>query len=276
MNDDTSKQPPAMEPSALELPTLDPPGTIVVLGTTAIGIEAALYGRYLGYDVTLISAADVWQPRPFVDPDFQRIGPTFHNDWFENHWLKSDELVARWDDPLPMMPDRCLSPLAFSAIEAQQQERLRPLPSTMRQWIEDGLHEVLQTDLLRGRVFVDSFVESIDLVAVEDDQDDSADGFEDLPPDFWLTLGGTPLGEQDDHDGNHLRCECIIVADVPARGWKRSFDLPADYYFELRQDHAAESSDAADYLRSGWRQIAAVYASLAGRSDLDLYRPRRV
>ena len=38
--------------------TLDPPGTIVVVGAGALGIEAALYGRYLGYNVTLIEAQD--------------------------------------------------------------------------------------------------------------------------------------------------------------------------------------------------------------------------
>ena len=39
--------------------TLDPPGSIAVVGAGALGIEAALYGRFLGYDVTLIEAAAV-------------------------------------------------------------------------------------------------------------------------------------------------------------------------------------------------------------------------
>lgn len=262
-------------------PTLDPPGTIAVLGTTAIGIEAALYGRYLGYDVTLIAGADVWQRRPFAHSDFQRIGPTFREDWFAKYWLQSDELAARWNDPMPMMPDRCLSPLAFSAIEAQKQDRLRPLPSTMRQWVEDGLHEVLQTDLLRGRFFAETFLDSIDLVAVEEEHDDPADDFEDVPPDFLLTLRGASLHHQDANEGqkeegDQLQCECVIVADIPTSSWTRSFDLPADYFFELSEASGSEHSDAAEYLRSGWQQIAAVYAQLAGRSDLDLYRPRRV
>ncbi|TWT92503.1 hypothetical protein [Neorhodopirellula pilleata] len=274
MNEDTSDLDPL---------TLDPPGTIAVLGTTPIGIEAALYGRYLGYDVTLIAGADVWQSRPFANAVFQRIGPTFRDDWFANHWLKSDDLEVRWNDPMPMMPDRCLSPLAFSAIDAQQQDRLRPRPSTIRQWIEVGLYEVIRTDLLRGRVFTDTFVKSIDLVAVEEDDksgddptDDSADEFEEVPPDFLLTLAGSPLTQHADDTDNHpLRCECVIVADIPTSGWQRTFDLPTDYYFEIDPDAATDMADAEQWLRSGWQQIAAVYASLAGRPNLDLYRPRR-
>ena len=39
--------------------TLDPPGSIAVVGAGPLGIEAALYGRFLGYDVTLIEAVSV-------------------------------------------------------------------------------------------------------------------------------------------------------------------------------------------------------------------------
>jgi len=39
--------------------TLDPPGAIAVVGAGPLGIEAALYGRYLGYDVKLYEAKSV-------------------------------------------------------------------------------------------------------------------------------------------------------------------------------------------------------------------------
>ena len=100
--------------------TLDPPGTIVVIGTTPLGIEAALYGRCLGYDVVLIAGADVWSPRSAVTESLWRIGPTFQDDWFDQHWLGGQSIDERIDDTMPMLPDRCLSSLALAAIQTQQ------------------------------------------------------------------------------------------------------------------------------------------------------------
>ncbi len=39
--------------------TLDPPGRIAVIGAGPLGLEAALYGRYLGYDVQVFEQGDV-------------------------------------------------------------------------------------------------------------------------------------------------------------------------------------------------------------------------
>ena len=52
----TDKLEPSAEPS--ESMTLEPPGRLAVVGAGALGVEAALYGRFLGYDVTLIAAHD--------------------------------------------------------------------------------------------------------------------------------------------------------------------------------------------------------------------------
>ena len=71
--------------------TLDPPGSIAVVGAGVLGIEAALYGRFLGYDVTIIEAVAV----AHAMRDLQSL-------------------------PLPMLPDRCLSPLAVAALQAQR------------------------------------------------------------------------------------------------------------------------------------------------------------
>ena len=146
----------------------------------------------------------------------------------------------------------------------------------MRQWIEDGLAKVIQSDLLRGRVFLDAFVDSIELVPVQADESD-ADSIdrpnsiteqESIPPDFLLNLSGEPIDDRTD-----LQNECVIVADLPEKRWKLGFELPAEYYFEL---NPVPKTDPEEHLRSGWRAIAAVYATLAGRESLDLYRPLRV
>lgn len=263
----------------VDSPTLDPPGTIVVLGTTPVGIEAALYGRYLGYNVTLIAGVDAWtSPRSDAAASGERIGPTFHGDWFSRHWLGDQSITSRWDDAMPMLPDQCLSPLAIEAITAQREGAAFVLPSSMRQWIDDGLQAVLDTDLMRGRCFANTFVESIELADVGDedepDQDDALQEDEeeghDVPPDFLLSLSGAAIGKD---DVQQIQCECIIVADVPIESVRFGFDLPTDYFYKIT---SADEGRAADELRAGWRQIAAIYAELAGRSELDLYRPRRL
>ncbi|MFG0289566.1 MAG: hypothetical protein ACF8CQ_15405 [Rhodopirellula sp. JB044] len=256
--------------------TLDPPGTIAVLGTTPIGIEAALYGRYLGYNVTLLAAADLWKQPTVREGMPPRIGPTFHDDWFAQHWLGEKSIDERWTDGLPMLPDRSLSPLAISAISAQREDEPAALPVTMQQWIEDGLQQVIATDLLRGRVHSNTFVDAIALAPVVDEEGDAEasegedDSEEDIPPDFLLSLSGEPI---ESAENGQLRAECVIVADLPSDFCRRDFDLPADYFFHLRMPNQV---DAADALRPGWQQIAEVFAGLAGRPDLDLYRPQRV
>lgn len=254
--------------------TLDPPGTIVVLGTTAVGIEAALYGRYLGYNVRLIAGVDTWtSQRPDAGTPSGRIGPTLNDDWFARHWLGDHSIASRWDDSTPMLPAQSLSPLAIEAITAQQEGVATILPVSMRQWVEDGLRAVLETDLLSGRCFLNTFVDSIELAEVIDDEasgGESPGDDEDIPPDFLLTLSGESLGERESHQ---LQCECILVADVSIDSVQLDFELPADYFYQIT---STDQPNAADELRAGWQQIAKIYARLAGRSELDLYRPRRL
>src|SRR6056297_2973645 len=104
--------------------TLDPPGKIIVVGAGPVGLEAALYGRFLGYDVRIIEAVAV---------------------------------AASWCDaanqPLSGSPDRSVSSLAKSAIAAHDESAMsRSMPTTVGQWINDLLIPLAETDLLRGRL----------------------------------------------------------------------------------------------------------------------------
>ncbi|MEO1525887.1 MAG: NAD-binding protein [Planctomycetota bacterium] len=206
--------------------TLDPPGSIAVIGSGPLGIEAALYGRYLGYDVTLIEA-----------------GPSF------------EALAAEEEAPIPMRPDRCASPLARSALAAQQGETgPRRSPTTMREWVEEVWRPLLETDLLRGRLLSGVSLIAVDLVPLDSEEEE-----DDVPPDFRLSLS----------EGEPLIFEAMITVteeDAPC-----SFPLPTDYYFHLR----GEGEDPESEFWSGLKQIVTLYASLGGRSDLDLYRPLR-
>ncbi len=242
--------------------TLDPPGRIAVVGAGPLGIEAALYGRYLGYDVIVFEKGDVGQS------------------------LRADS-----DAPLPMLPDRCLSPLALSAIEAQGGKPFStdspPLPLTVRQWLEDGLERLVSTDLLRGRIETGSEWIGIETRPVDLDEtgdtnarhentagstassepDDSyIDG--DVPADYVLTIRNS--------DGVcHVDVEAVIVAmgasspDAIA-GYSDVQSLPYLFRIGSRRD-----GDADEQLLRGWHDIVEAYAILGGRPTLDLYRPRR-
>jgi NADPH-dependent 2,4-dienoyl-CoA reductase/sulfur reductase-like enzyme len=245
--------------------TLDPPGRIAVIGAGVLGLEAALYGRFLGYDVFVFERGEVGQ-----------------------------SLRSRSNEPLPVLPSGCLSSLALAAITAQDGGDApgadRPLPITVGQWISQGLERLAQTDLLRGRVLTSCAVTAIELVDVdlgdsssEDvaSQDDPlamvVDG--EVPPDFRLLVAP-------DEGQTSLDFEAVILATGDAlpsqiHGWQDFIKSP--YFFCIGQNHgdwqladAATEKTPDGKLRDGYRQIVDLYAKLGGRSSLDLYRPKRL
>ncbi|MCS7467068.1 hypothetical protein NZK35_10455 [Stieleria sp. ICT_E10.1] len=221
--------------------TLEPPGSIAVIGAGPLGIEAALYGRFLGYDVTLFEAVGV------------------------AHWI-----AEKRDEPIPMMPDRCVSPLARGALQAQAGDAdPQPLPLSIGEWIDRVWLPLTETDLLRGRLRCPVRVTAMGLVSADagDDAEDEAVAEtgedDDVPPDFQLTFD----------DGTSADFEAVIVATgAESEEISRSFPLPADYLFAVGRQ---TTGDAEVDFWGGLKEIVAVYASLGGRADLDLYQPRR-
>lgn len=239
MNDDTDTNLDTDQDLIDDAPTLDPPGSIAVIGAGPLGIEAALYGRFLGYDVTLIEAIAVASSHRGHD-----------------------------DQPLPMMPDRCLSPLAFSAIDAQAPDTIRTLPMTYAQWIGEVLEPLTQTDLMKDRLRCPARVTRIETVAIEPDEGDDPDDLVGIPPDFRITTTDAYGKTQT------LDVEAVILATGPLHGIDVAFETPADYWYAIEpptsQDRLSEEG-----FWTGLKQIVSVYAGLAGRENLDLYRPRR-
>ena len=243
--------------------TLDPPGRIAVIGGGPLGVEAALYGRFLGYEVQLFEKGEIGQ-----------------------------SLLATQDQPLPMMPDRCLSPLAVAALKAQDGGLIFPgdptYPITVRQWINGGLIRLTSTDLLRGQVFTGCKIVRIELAPeVQDDaqptesETDADDDFYvdgEVPPDYRLTM-------QDESGIRAVDFEAVILAIGPGSTDSGSDDsisgyeelvggpyLSRPYLFRIGQK--IEGNDEAR-LHRGLREIVSIYANLGGRSTLDLYRPIR-
>lgn len=272
--------------------TLDPPGRIAVIGAGPLGLEAALYGRFLGYDVTVFERAEVGQ-----------------------------SLRAHEDQPLPVLPSECLSSLAWSAISAQQgggeTMPAASLPLTIGQWLAQGLQPLANSDLLRGRVQTGTELVRIELVEValepgdqteqtagdhvaaeevageeavagavasaadggDADDGDAGDWYHDdgeVPADFRLTL--RPLASDaaaagatraDDFEALILAVGASDVAAIA--GLEQCLESP--YFFRLG-DTAADAAPGLA-LTAGRQEIVRVFARLGGRSNLDLYRPIR-
>ncbi len=227
--------------------TLDPPGRIAVIGAGPLGLEAAIYGRYLGYDVQVFEQGDV--------------AASFRN----------------MQGPVPMMPDRTVSSLVVGALKANQSsgEPFR-FPMTFPQWVSDVLEPLSHFDLLRGRIHTFATVQSIELVEVEpdallpDDADRRDDAYidGDVPPDYRLVVRGC--------DPSEIEVEAVIVAtgasDKAAIGGLMEL-METPYLFCIG---AGEHQHPEQSLHRGWQEIAAIYARLGGRADLDLYRPLRL
>ena len=259
----------------LDSPTLDPPGTIAIVGAGPLGIEAALYARFLGYDAVLIEADAV-----------------------------ASSLADCHDQPLPMLPDRCLSSLAISALEAQSVgSGPLTLPTTVGQWVDEALIPLTHSDLLRGRLRVPCRVTQIAQIPVDAESESSNEDIDsEIPPDFRLTLscrsedaglaeadGPTPSGPTSTERISTLDVEAVILATGRADEIDLTFDLPTAYFFHVGQsggdtlslqetpsDGERQSLNEEQQLRQGRKQIAAIFMQLTGNSNLDLYRPRRI
>lgn len=103
---------------------IDTPAKIAVLGAGPIGLEAALYARYLGYEVVLID----------------RVGPAAN--------------VLAWGHVRMFSPfGMNCSPLGLAAIETQDAAYRAPAEDALltgREWTEQYLLPLSQTDLLDG------------------------------------------------------------------------------------------------------------------------------
>lgn len=257
--------------------TLDPPGRIAVIGAGPLGLEAALYGRFLGYDVTVFECGEVGQAL--------RLCP---------------------DKPLPMLPSDCLSALARSAIETQR-GGIGALvgPVTIGQWLRDAIEPLADTDLLRGRVLTGHRVLAIEPVEVllDDDAVGTSDGDyeidEDIPPDFRIWFEGvasvtdadSALADEGGDSRQAAEFEAVIVA-IGAREISSVTGLggclESPYCFRVGgsassvapspagETSLSEESAAARRLAEGRVEIVKIFAGLGGRAGLDLYRPLRL
>lgn len=223
--------------------TLDPPGTIAILGGGPLGLEAALYGRYLGYDVQLFEAGQICQS------------------------LRGDAHA-----PVPSQYTTALGLAALAAQKGLGGTRAELAIKTQGEWITDYFERLAQCDLLADRVHTWSEVLEVTDAPLLDDEgdgslDDNAQSDDDdeapIPPDF-LVHYKTLAGERQED-----RFEAII----DARGLNArpslidQWPVPRSYYFPL-----GRLADPHTDFPKGLEQLRCIFAQLWGRADLDVYQ----
>lgn len=248
---------------------VDTPARIIVLGAGPVGLEAALYGRFLGYDVDIYERGRVGQ-----------------------------SLRDAGNEPLPWPFKECVTSLACAALRAQDALWKPPAGDTVLtalQLVTTFLVPLSQSDLLADQVH-----EEIEVLAVTRQQPAAPVEPGDKQP-------NDEESEDEDEDGEPLRIvlrdghgrEHFAIADVvldctgvnaqvvegestPDNLFRRTLmpDVPrvagggvvnpAENFYVLGAKGFSSPSDFT--LAAGHDQIRALFAILGDRADLDLYR----
>jgi 2-polyprenyl-6-methoxyphenol hydroxylase-like FAD-dependent oxidoreductase len=241
---------------------VDTPAKIVVIGAGPIGLEAALYARFLGYDVAIYERGRV-----------------------------ADNVVQRCGNQAMATPWRMMvTSLGLAALRAQDTLWQPPAGDTLltgREWAAQYLVPLSQTDLLADNLYERTEVLTVareDLPPGESvDEEDDEDGGEESS--FTLRLRDAAGRERTDTADVVIDAAGVVSGARPASGIEvdeviakcgPSPDGPvpvADgepgYYVLGAKSYAGR----ADYLIStGHQQIRDLFAIIGDRVDLDLYK----
>ncbi|MEM6688667.1 MAG: hypothetical protein AAF664_04515 [Planctomycetota bacterium] len=210
---------------------LEAPGRIAIVGDDPLTLELALYGRFLGFDVKVFAPGT-------IGSEFSELRETV----------------------LPLMPDRALSPLAFSALRAQTEDFAgQPLPTSVGGWIDDALLPLAETDLLRGRVHSNVSIDSCSMVSVESDETaNEEEAVEDYAIGYTNDVG----------DSERWVAEAIVVY---GNHCDQLFDNSMPY---IRRWECCDLEKLEESLVRGYSKIAELFASWTDRPELDLYQTR--
>lgn len=246
--------------------SVDSPARIVVIGAGPLGIEAALYARYLGYEVTL----------------------------FEQHKV-CEKFLQQSDAPLPGSAGENRTSLGLAALRAQHEDFPSFDPTvreTRQELAERYLLPLAATDLLSDGLRVGHTVLRIErtdfptedtaeqevIDNVEEHLDDEYEEFEELEYAPFELLFRQPDGAE-----TTVQAEVVINASgisnstpilldalrIEPEGEVADFQTGEPNFYRLGSKSLAESE--AFTLAAGHDQIRRLFAVIGGRSTLNLY-----
>lgn len=221
---------------------VDTPATITIAGLNPLGLESALYARFLGYQVELIGDSDSIQ---------------WAND---QNWVTKDQHVT---------------PLGCQAIAAQNrdfdpEECLAKIVST-ETWNESYLDLLANSDLLIDSIVSDYQVLKVELVEDEFDEEEIDEEDEICTTVFELTV------RQADAEKKFRTDVLIDVQDSDDCGFNFSQQLNAEFregLFTTVDDFYVLGPRRAqqEYRhQTGLLQIRDLFKIIADRETLDLY-----
>jgi len=246
-----------------------------------VGVEAALYARFLGYDVHVLEQG--------------RIG---------------GGLLRRPQDAPPMPVKNCCSPLGLRALLAQDPRWSPPeleVLWTPEQYVESYLAPLAHTDLLDSVVLVHTKVIDIARTETSEEEADAVDDtsaqqeepeagwvYEDEPPrlpPLRVTVQPSSLPASSLQPQAYYDADIVIDAsgcnpDGPDYGFLKNLRLdpgsqvlgtvgqlvlPEPNFYILGSKKHGTGGDFT--IPDGLRQIRELFALIGGRAGLDLYQP---
>ncbi|MCE9554874.1 MAG: FAD-dependent oxidoreductase [Planctomycetes bacterium] len=203
--------------------SLDTPATIAIIGAGSVGIEAALYARFLGYDVQV----------------FERglVGADLLDDANEDHDSE--------DHRRPV--GRCCSPLGLRALMAQDPNWSLPDLDTLwtpREFVENYLAPLSRTDLLDGHVVEQT--EVTDVRRTENVEEDATEAVEKNDADDDLTQDNED--PQEDEDGDYIEeAPRLPPLRVTAQRVAPDIQPPVSFDADIVIDASGSTASGPDY-----------------------------
>ncbi len=212
---------------------IDTPARLAVLGAGPIGLEAALYARFLGYDVVI----------------------------FERGQVAAS--VRAWGDERVDAPfGKNCTTLGIAAIEAQDESYVPPSEGdllTGAEWLARYLLPLAQTDLLADHLRLQTTVVAVGSEATDDGE-----------VKLNVLSRDTTGQEQSETFDGVLDCTGAANAGTwePAEEISQYYHVLGEKHFLGEKSH---DSDSSFRLVDGYEQIRQAFAIIGDRASLDLY-----
>jgi glycine/D-amino acid oxidase-like deaminating enzyme len=212
---------------------IDTPARLAILGAGPIGLEAALYARFLGYGVVIFERGEV-----------------------------AESIRHRAADPMPTPFKHNRTTLGLAAIQAQDETWQAPSDDSIlkyQEWQTRYLLPLAATDLLSDHLRLHSTV-----TAIEPGRPHAPREADDPDDDAYIVHATSQSGEQATEPFAGI-LDCTGLTHNP--NWLVNEDV-AQYFHVLGSKAVGHGNFD---LTSGYEQIRAAFAIIGDRPTLDLY-----